>query len=54
VEGSSPMIDEFAKEYLHSDLREARESMLWKLKGLGEYDARRPLTSTALVTDPWV
>jgi Protein of unknown function (DUF664) len=40
------MIDEFAKEYLHSDLREVREAMLWKLEGLSEYDARRPLTST--------
>src|SRR5580765_5112107 len=40
------MIDDFAKEYLHSDLREVRETMLWKLDGLGEYDARRPLTST--------
>ena len=27
------MIDEFAKEYLHSDLREIRETMLWKLDG---------------------
>ena len=40
------MIDDFAKEYLHSDLREIREAMLWKLDGLGEYDIRRPLTST--------
>jgi hypothetical protein len=40
------MIDDFAKEYLHSDLRDVRETMLWKLDGLGEYDARRPLTST--------
>ncbi|MEW1690288.1 DinB family protein [Streptomyces sp. NPDC091265] len=40
------MIDEFAKEYLHSDLRGAREAMLWKVDGLGEYDVRRPLTST--------
>ncbi|MDX3698005.1 DinB family protein [Streptomyces europaeiscabiei] len=40
------MIDDFAKEYLHSDLREIRETMLWKLNGLGEYDIRRPLTST--------
>ncbi|TDC37406.1 hypothetical protein E1211_10525 [Micromonospora sp. 15K316] len=27
------MIDDFAKEYLHSDLREIRETMLWKLDG---------------------
>jgi hypothetical protein len=40
------VIDEFAKEYLHSDLREVREAMLWKLEGLSEYDARHPLTST--------
>ncbi|WP_371660131.1 DinB family protein [Streptomyces sp. NBC_00280] len=40
------MIDDFAKEYLHNDLREIREAMLWKLDGLGEYDVRRPLTST--------
>ncbi|MGW7528342.1 DinB family protein [Streptomyces sp. NPDC054783] len=40
------MIDDFAKEYLHSDLREIREAMLWKLDGLCEYDIRRPLTST--------
>jgi hypothetical protein len=44
--GSSPMIDEFAKEYLHGDLRGIREAMLWKLDGLAEYDIRRPLTST--------
>ena len=40
------MIDEFAKEYLHSDLRAGRATMLWKLEGLGEYDVRRPLTPT--------
>jgi hypothetical protein len=40
------MIDDFAKEYLHGDLREIREAMLWKLDGLCEYDIRRPLTST--------
>src|SRR5258705_99051 len=44
--GSCPMIDDFAKEYLRSDLREIREAMLWKLDGLGEYDVRRPLTPT--------
>ena len=36
------MIDQFAKEYLHRDLRDVRETMLWKLEGVGEYDARRP------------
>ncbi|MEV6906441.1 DinB family protein [Amycolatopsis sp. NPDC051071] len=40
------MIDDFAKEYLHSDLREVREVLLWKLEGLGEYEIRRPLTRT--------
>jgi hypothetical protein len=38
------MIDEFAKEYLHGDLGDARATMLWKLEGLSEYDIRRPLT----------
>lgn len=41
-----PMIDEFAKEYLHEDLRKIREAMLGKLDGLSEYDSRRPLTAT--------
>src|SRR6202161_3204908 len=40
------MIDEFAKEYLHDDLRWIREAVIWKLDGLSEYDIRRPLTST--------
>lgn len=43
---SLPVIDDFAKGYLHSDLCEVRETMLWKLDGLGEYDVRRPLTYT--------
>jgi hypothetical protein len=38
------MIDEFAKEYLHGDLRDARAAICWKLDGLAEYDVRRPLT----------
>jgi hypothetical protein len=41
-----PMIDDFAKQYLHHDLQMVRETMLWKLDGLSEYDARRPLTPT--------
>jgi hypothetical protein len=41
-----PMIDDFAKEYLHDDLRRIREALVWKLGGLSEYDIRRPLTST--------
>jgi hypothetical protein len=44
--GFSPMIDEFAKEYLQDDLRDRRATMLWKLEGLTEYDARRPLPPT--------
>jgi uncharacterized damage-inducible protein DinB len=40
------MIDEFAKEHLHDHLRWVRESLVWKLDGLSEYDVRRPLTST--------
>jgi hypothetical protein len=40
------MDDAFAKEYLHNDLREVREAMLWKIDGLSEYDIRRPLTAT--------
>jgi Protein of unknown function (DUF664) len=44
--GECPMIDEFATEYLRSDLRSARTTMLWKLEGLAEYDVRRPLTPT--------
>jgi hypothetical protein len=40
------MIGEFAKEYLHDDLRQIREALVWKLDGLCEYDIRRPLTFT--------
>ncbi|MEV0800834.1 MULTISPECIES: DinB family protein [unclassified Kribbella] len=40
------MIDDFAKEYLHDDLRWVRESLLYKVEGLSEYDVRRPLTRT--------
>ncbi|MEU6644708.1 DinB family protein [Saccharomonospora sp. NPDC046836] len=35
-----------AKATLHRYLRTARDAMLWKLDGLGEYDIRRPLTPT--------
>jgi uncharacterized damage-inducible protein DinB len=35
------------KERLHRYLKAAREALLWKLEGLGEYDVRRPLTPTA-------
>lgn len=40
------MIDEFAKDNLHRRLRRDRETLLWKLDGLSEYDARRPLTAS--------
>ncbi len=40
------MDDSFAKQTLHRYLRSVRESLLWKLDGLPEYDARRPLTPT--------
>jgi hypothetical protein len=40
------MIDEFAKAYLHAELREVREALVGQLDGLGEYDIRRPLTGT--------
>ena len=34
------------KEQLHRYLATARETMVWKLEGLSEYDIRRPLTPT--------
>ncbi|MFD4636743.1 DinB family protein [Lentzea sp. NPDC058436] len=40
------MIDEFAKEYLHGDLRELREVLVWKLDGLSEAEVRRPLVAS--------
>ncbi|GAA4800362.1 DinB family protein [Actinomycetospora chlora] len=40
------MDDAAAKAHLHGSLQQAREAVLWKLDGLGEYDARRPLTPT--------
>ncbi|QRX91074.1 DinB family protein [Streptomyces noursei] len=40
------MIDEFAKDNLHGRLRRDRKALLWKLDGLSEYDARRPLSVT--------
>ncbi|RRQ76754.1 type I restriction endonuclease subunit M [Streptomyces griseofuscus] len=40
------MIDEFAKDSLHGRLRRDRKALLWKLDGLSDYDARRPLTAT--------
>jgi hypothetical protein len=52
------MIDEFAKEYLHDDLRWIREAVLWKLDGLSEYDAayfenhRAKIEQAAKAADP--
>jgi hypothetical protein len=40
------VIDKFAKDYLHGDLRQIREALLWKLDGLSDRDIRRPLTPT--------
>src|SRR5690606_37347408 len=34
------------KAVLHRYLRTGREALLWKLEGLSEYDARRPLVPT--------
>ncbi len=34
------------KAVLHRYLQTARDALLWKLDGLSEYDARRPLTPT--------
>ena len=34
------------KDELHGYLRGARETLVWKLEGLSEYDIRRPLTPT--------
>lgn len=35
-----------AKQDLHDYLRGGRETLVWKLEGLTEYDMRRPLTPT--------
>jgi uncharacterized damage-inducible protein DinB len=40
------MTDLGAKAHLHTYLQGARETLLWKLEGLSEYDIRRPLTPT--------
>ncbi|MCW2761732.1 MAG: DinB family protein [Marmoricola sp.] len=46
VEASVPVIDEFAKDYLHDELRSIRSVLVRKVDGLSEYDIRRPLTAT--------
>jgi uncharacterized damage-inducible protein DinB len=43
---SCPVIDDFAKDHLHEQLRWIRQAVVWKLDGLSEYDIRRPLTAT--------
>lgn len=40
------MPDADAKSDLHRYLKRAREALLWKLDGLCEYDAHRPMTPT--------
>lgn len=40
------MTDADPKEILERYLQAARAALLWKLEGLSEYDARRPLTRT--------
>lgn len=42
----SPMDAHEFKADLHRYLKEGREAVLWKLDGLSEYDARRPLVPT--------
>jgi uncharacterized damage-inducible protein DinB len=39
-------VTDAVKDTLLHYLQEGREALLWKLDGLGEYDARRPLTPT--------
>ena len=46
VANSCPVIDDFAKDYLHNQLKVTRQAVIWKLDGLPEYDVRRPLTVT--------
>jgi hypothetical protein len=43
---SHRVIDEFAKAYLHEELRWGRAAVVGKLDGLGEYDVRRPMSRT--------
>jgi hypothetical protein len=40
------MAESDQKADLHRYLQDAREALLWKLEGLSEYDARRPLVPT--------
>ncbi|NUV38591.1 DUF664 domain-containing protein, partial [Streptomyces sp. KAI-27] len=43
---TQPNPDPTYKADLVRYLQESREALLWKLDGLSEYDARRPLTPT--------
>jgi uncharacterized damage-inducible protein DinB len=40
------MTDSDPKQTLQRYLQSAREALVWKLEGLSEYDARRPMTRT--------
>ena len=40
------MTDDGPKADLHRYLQTARDALVWKLEGLSEYDARRPMTPT--------
>ncbi|GAA2263246.1 DinB family protein [Streptomyces amakusaensis] len=40
------MVESEPKDVLRYYLQSARDALLWKLEGLSEYDARRPLTPT--------
>lgn len=40
------MIDDFAKRYLHDELRWIRWSLVETMDGLSEYEIRRPMTGT--------
>jgi uncharacterized damage-inducible protein DinB len=40
------MTDAGPEVHLHRYLQTARDALLWKLDGLGEYDVRRPMTPT--------
>lgn len=45
--GNVPSVDDdVVKAHLHQKLRAARETLVWKLDGLSEYDIRRPMTAT--------
>ena len=46
ADGGTGVTNSDAKKQLHGYLRGARETLVWKLDGLGEYDMRRPLTPT--------